>query len=89
MVVKDTVRATALMLNRLGHFSTTRGPGLLKELQVFNRKSAPAAITQARVQEPSAFRSVIRRLRGEAKKPRKRAKKEPQKGLDAFLLVRT
>jgi len=55
------------MLNRLGHFSTTRGPGLLKELQVFNRKSAPAAITQG--QEPSGFRSVIRHLRGEVKKP--------------------
>jgi hypothetical protein len=57
-------------LNRWGQFTATPGPGLLTELQVFNRKSAPAAITEARGQEPSGFRSVIRRLRGEAKKPR-------------------
>ena len=59
-----------LALNRWGQFTATPGPGLLTELQVFNRKSAPAAITEARGQEPSGFRSVLRRLRGEAKKPR-------------------
>jgi hypothetical protein len=37
-----------LTLNRWGQFCAMRGPGLLRELQVFNRKSAPAVITEAR-----------------------------------------
>ena len=57
-----------LTLNRWGQFSATRGPGLLEELHVFNRKSASPATPELRAQEPSAFRSVIRRLRGEDKK---------------------
>jgi hypothetical protein len=59
-----------LALNRWGQFSAARGPSLLRELQMFDRKPAPAAITVASRQESSAFRSVIRRLRGEAQKPR-------------------
>ena len=58
-----------LTLNRWGQFSATRGPVLLRGLQVLNRQSAPSSIPEARGQEPSAFRSVIRRLRGEVKKP--------------------